>query len=491
MKQFLKIGLYMIWALYAMPVCAQQCITLNEAINIAQRNSYDAMLAKFSFTSSYWAYKSFRAELLPSLTLNGGLMNFNHSRVEARNAEDGKINYVDNNSLTNSLTLSMTQQISSLGGTLSLQSYLYRLDQFDYKMTTYNSRPLRLSYSQPLRSYNELKWRKKTEPKEYEKAKRVYLEAMEDISIRVISLYFQAISSQSDYLQSMTKYKDLQELYQISERRLKLGTITKSDLLQLELSLLNTQVEVNNAKIKKDDSFYDLFSYLRVHDYEQVNLTPPDAVMDLVLNANEVLDKALVNSSHAVSQEIDVLSAQQKLAQAQSVKGIQVQMNAELGFNKTADNLAATYGKLQDNEIVGLTVTVPIFDWGVQKGKVMVAKSNLELAKTKREQADNDYAQQIKREVLQFSFQSGQCRTSLRAQQISYERYEITKKRFEAGNISVTELNTALQELEKAKSQYIGQLKNYWTNYYSLRRYTLYDWAKNHALTADFESIVK
>lgn len=481
----------MIWALYAMPVCAQQCITLNEAINIAQRNSYDAMLAKFSFTSSYWAYKSFRAELLPSLTLNGGLMNFNHSRVEARNAEDGKINYVDNNSLTNSLTLSMTQQISSLGGTLSLQSYLYRLDQFDYKMTTYNSRPLRLSYSQPLRSYNELKWRKKTEPKEYEKAKRVYLEAMEDISIRVISLYFQAISSQSDYLQSMTKYKDLQELYQISERRLKLGTITKSDLLQLELSLLNTQVEVNNAKIKKDDSFYDLFSYLRVHDYEQVNLTPPDAVMDLVLNANEVLDKALVNSSHAVSQEIDVLSAQQKLAQAQSVKGIQVQMNAELGFNKTADNLAATYGKLQDNEIVGLTVTVPIFDWGVQKGKVMVAKSNLELAKTKREQADNDYAQQIKREVLQFSFQSGQCRTSLRAQQISYERYEITKKRFEAGNISVTELNTALQELEKAKSQYIGQLKNYWTNYYSLRRYTLYDWAKNHALTADFESIVK
>lgn len=491
MKQFLKIGLHMIWALYAMPVCAQQSITLGDAINIAQRNSYDAMLAKFSFTSSYWAYKSFRAELLPSLTLNGGLMNFNHSRVEARNAEDGKINYVDNNSLTNSLTLSMTQQISSLGGTLSLQSYLYRLDQFDYKLTTYNSRPLRLSYSQPLRNYNELKWRKKTEPKQYEKAKKVYLEAMEDISIRVTALYFQAISSQSDYQQNVTKYKDLQELYQLSERRLKLGTITKSDLLQLELSLLNTQVEVNNAKVKKEDSFYDLFSYLRVHDYEQVNLTPPDAVMDLVLNANEVLDKALVNSSHAVSQEIDVLSAQQKLAQAQSAKGIQVQMNAELGFNKTADNFAAAYGKLQDNEIVGLTVTVPIFDWGVQKGKVMVAKSNLELAKTKREQADNDYAQQIKREVLQFSFQSGQCRTSLRAQQISHERYEITKKRFEAGNISVTELNTALQELEKAKSQYIGQLKNYWTNYYSLRRYTLYDWAQKHALTADFESIVK
>lgn len=47
------------------------------------------------------------------------------------------------------------------------------------------------------------------------------------------------------------------------------------------------------------------------------------------------------------------------------------------------------------------------------------------------------------------------------------------------GNISVTELNTALQELETAKSQYITQLKTYWTYYYSLRRYTLYDWVQN------------
>ena len=54
-------------------------------------------------------------------------MNFNHSRVEARNAEDGKINYVDNNSLVNSLTLSLQQPVSSLGGTPLLFSAVYFL----------------------------------------------------------------------------------------------------------------------------------------------------------------------------------------------------------------------------------------------------------------------------------------------------------------------------------------------------------------------------
>lgn len=58
------------------------------------------------------------------------------------------------------------------------------------------------------------------------------------------------------------------------------------------------------------------------------------------------------------------------------------------------------------------------------------------------------------------------------------------------GNISVTELNTALQELETAKSQYITQLKTYWTYYYSLRRYTLYDWVQKRALNADFDALI-
>ena len=67
-----------------------------------------------------------------------------------------------------------------------------------------------------------------------------------------------------------------------------------------------------------------------------------------------------------------------------------MRLNAEVGFNRTADGFAAAYSHLQDNEIIGLTVTLPIFDWGVQKGKVMVAKSNLELAKTKKEQAGSE-----------------------------------------------------------------------------------------------------
>lgn len=470
---------------------AGKIFTLSDAIGIACDHSYDAQLARFSFIADYWAYRSFKAELLPAVNLSGELLNFDHSNVEARDADTGKINYVNNNSLTNSLTLSIDQQLPTLGGTLSLQSYLYRLDQYDYNIKTYNSQPLRLSYTQPLRSYNSLKWEMKTAPKEYEKAKKVYLESIEAVAVQTTKLFFNAITAQSDYAQNIAKYNDLKQLYELSQKRFELGTITKSDILQLELSMLNAKVEVTDSRIDMDDKLFSLFSYLRVRNYQDVQLVPPTEIPNIILNADDILKKALENSSQQVSQDLTLLTAQQNLAAAKSAQGIQLQLTGEIGFNKTADRFVNAYQNLQDNEIVGLTLTLPIFDWGVKKGKVKVAQSNLELAKTQIEQDQEAYIQDLRQQSIQFSFQAEQCRISKRAQDISRERYEITKKRFETGAISVTELNTALQEQETAKSQYINQLQLYWSYYYTLRKATLYDWIANRDITADFDKIVK
>ena len=101
--------------------CAQT-LSLSSAIQIAQQQSYDAMVARLSFMSHYWSYRSFRAEMLPAVNLSGNLLQFDRSMVEARNYDDGRIAYVENNSMSNSLALSIDQNIVALGGKLSVQS---------------------------------------------------------------------------------------------------------------------------------------------------------------------------------------------------------------------------------------------------------------------------------------------------------------------------------------------------------------------------------
>lgn len=470
--------------------CYAQHLTLCDVIHTAKRNSYDAMVARLNFMSQYWSYRSFRAELLPTVNLSGGLLQFNRSMVEARNFDDGRISYVENNSMSNSLSLSIDQNIVSLGGKLSVQSYLYRLDQFSYDSKIYNSQPIRFSYTQPLWAYNSLKWQKKTEPLKYESAKRAYLESMEGVAIQALSLFFSVLSAQSTYLQSVSTLKDRQYLFEIAKKRLDLGTIAKSELLQLELSLLNAQVDVNNQELALKSQKFRLFSYLRIFDYESIELVPPYSIPDMSISTDNVIKKALDNSTHTLQQQITRLESQKLVAQAKANRGIQMQLNSEIGFNRTANRFKDAYQNLKDNEIVGLTVSLPIFDWGVSKGRVKMAEADLEVTKTQLEQAHEAYIQDLRNSVLQFNMQSSQCMNALRAQDIAEERYDITKRRFETGAVTVTDLNTAQQEAENARAQYIHQLQTFWSGYYNLRKATLYDWENKQDLTTDFDTII-
>ena len=474
----------------SLPLSAQR-LTLSHVITMAQENSLDAQIARYTYLGSYWKYRSFRAELLPSVNLAGSLGNFNHSSVEARDAETGRVNLVDNNSMTNTATFSVDQQIAATGGKVSLQSYLYRLDQFTYHEKTNNSQPLRISYTQPLRSYNALKWEKKTEPVKYQIAEKTYIANMQDITIKVANLFFNVLAAQSDYRQSQQTVNDREKLFELAQKRLRLTTTTKSEVLQMELSLINARMTLNENKITLDDAMYKLFSYLRVTDYERAELVAPEAVPDLVVSTDEVVVKAINNSSHTLEQKLQMLEAQQNLAQAKSTKGMQMTLSSELGFSQKGETLNSAYSRLKDNEIIGLTLSLPIFDWGVAKGKVKMAQANLDVVRTKIEQTHLDYLEELRKTVSQFNAQPLQCRNALRAKEIAMERYDITHRQFEAGAISVTDLNTAQVEMESANAQYISQLKTFWNNYYTLQKSTLYDWLHHEDLRVDFESLRK
>ena len=334
-----------------------QKLNLNDAIRIAQENSYSAQAAQFSFMASYWNWRSFKAQLLPAVNLNGYLAGFDHSLVETQKYVDGQVvTDVGNiNKMQNYMTLSIDQQIPATSGKISLQSYLRRLDQFSYDETTWTTNPIRISYTQPLKTYNSLKWDKKIAPIEYQIAQRNYLSAMQDIAIRVTTLFFNVLEAQSNYKMSVAKLAERDTLLVTAKRRLALGTMSKSDVLQLELSQLNARVAVNSNRLTLEDRMYSFFSYLRVTDYEQAELIPPYYVPEVLLSAEEVLEKAITNSAHTLEQRQAILSAEQSLAQAKSNKGLQLTLQSQLGLTQSSNKLSRAYQNPLDNEIIGLS----------------------------------------------------------------------------------------------------------------------------------------
>ena len=73
-----------------------QRLTLDEAIGVARMQSVEALAARSSFVSSYWAWRSWKASRLPSLNLYGNLASFDRSLRQLQNFETGELVYTSN-----------------------------------------------------------------------------------------------------------------------------------------------------------------------------------------------------------------------------------------------------------------------------------------------------------------------------------------------------------------------------------------------------------
>jgi outer membrane protein TolC len=464
---------------------------LDVAISEARAHSVPALQAKAAFVSDYWAWRSYQASRLPSLSLYGTLGSFDRSLRLLQNYETGEMVYTSNYNMENSLGLRMRQNLPFTGGTLSLYTDLTRIDQFASGGKTWYAQPVTLSYSQPLFAYNQFKWDKLISPKEYERAKRTYLESMEDVTLKAVDRFFGVMEAQKLYDVSRTNYDNTTQMLRIARERLSLGSVTRDEYLQLELRQLSDSIAVNENHVALREARLQLNSLLGLDETRELEPVLEEELPSVLMDYGLVLDKASENASFPLDNAISLLNAESAIAQAKASRGITMQLNARFGLSKTAPELQGVYRDLLDQEVVGLTFTVPILDWGEGKGRVKKAEAAAEVVKAQVEQAENDRRISLYTAVGQFNNQRQLCDVSRRAAAIAQERYALVMERFRSGKASVTDLNTARTESDSAIQKYIRDISSFWSYYYTLRKLTLYDFLSGEDLTVDYDEMTQ
>ena len=473
-------------------VSAQEHMTLEQAIHTARHQSVEALEAKQAFISTYWAYRSYKASRLPSFYLYGDIMNFDRSLTLLQNPEDGSLKYVSSNNLQNGLGLQISQNVTFTGGTISVASDLSRIDQFGgARSLTWYSRPVTVSYYQPLFSYNQFKWDKKIEPKEYEKGKRNYLESMENITVNAVAAYHSLLLAKMNNDICKSNFENSGKMLRIARERLQLGEVTRAEYLQLELRMLNDSISINETAVTLREAQMQLNSLLGYDESFEIEPVISQNLPDIRMDYDLVMTKSLENSSFSLNNEINLLNAESSVAHAKASRGFSMSLNARFGLSQTGPEFPDAYRNLLDQEVVGVTFSIPIFDWGLGKGKVQKAKAAQEVVRAQVKQSENDYRRQMFTAVNQFNNQRQQCMVSERAMNIAAERYELTMHRFREGNATVTDLNMAQTENDSALRQYISDVSNFWTFYYRLRQYTLYDFIKGCDLEIDVNEMIR
>lgn len=469
-----------------------QSMTLSEAIVVARNQSVAALEAKHAFISVYWSYRAYKATFLPSLSIYGDLMNYDRSLTLLQSYQDGSFNYAATNNLRNSVGVRASQNLSLTGGSVSLYSDLNRLDQFGHdRSLTWYSQPITISYSQPLFAYNKFKWDKKIQPQEYEHGRRRYIESMEEITVNSVVAFFNLILERMRLDVAKFNYENTSEMYRIAKERLNIGTVTRDECLQLELRMLNDSISINEQQVKVREAQMAFNSVLGYSETQEIVPILEDALPDLMMDYDMVIDRALNNSIFGLNNEINLLNAESDIAKAKADRGVSMSVYARFGLSQKDNTFNGAYRNPLDQEIVGMTFNIPIFDWGLGRGKVQKAKAAQEVVKAQVQQAENDFRRVIFTAVGQFNNQRNQCQVSSRARHIASERLDLMVDKFRSGNATVTDLNTAQSENDTAIEKYVTDISNYWKYYYTLRQYTLYDFIKQSDIDVDVMEMVE
>lgn len=465
-------------------------MTLHEAVMTAQERSIDGMVAKFQYLSEYWQYRSYKAQLLPSLSLNAKLPSFDRSLSAVQNSVTGEYNYVENFVLKNSVGLTLQQNIAATGGNVQLYSGLQRMDQFTpRRLVDYNSTPISLIYVQPIGAFNQLKWDKKIEPEKYARAKYAYLESVQNIASNTVVYFFAQLTAQQNLAIAELNHRNTDTLYKISQERFKIGAISQNELLQLELQLLTQQAAINSNRLKLSLAQARLSSYLGYGDTVHIELVTPDVVRDIVISTDDAYLLSTHNTSIDYQNRIKRLEAERDIAKAKADKRPQLDLYARFGLNQVSNTIGSAYRNPMDQESVELGVKVPIFDGGMAKGRLQMARSKADIVDAQIEKDDIDRRQDIFLKVMEFNNQGVQCAISYKADSVAHKRYEISMEQFTQGQISVLDFNTAQSERSQAQNNYIGELQNFWTYYFNIQRLTLYDFLQRVNISEGFDKV--
>lgn len=473
---------------------AQQKIklTLDEVITIASKQSIDAFRNKNMYLASFWEYKFFKAERLPGISLSSNPLDFNRYYKKEYNFETNQDEYRLREYVTSDVSLSATQNVGLTGGQLFLRSELGMVKNLNGDQnTSFTSTPLSIGFSQELNGYNELKWKSKIEPLKFEKAKKEFIQDIEDLRTKSTLQFFQLITAQIQKGIAETNYANADTLYKIGKGRFQVGTVTQDELLKLELSLLNAEQALSMAQLEEKRAQSNLNSFLGMEKSIEVECIVPSEIPKLQINPEFALSQALQNNPEMINHQQQKLQQDQNVKRTRSETGLNTSLFAMYGMTRSSETFEEVYGQPDKSQRFSVGLNVPIVDWGRTKGRVSMAESNREVALATLRQERIDFEQDVVQSVLEFNLQASQVKNSAKADTVAKMGYDVTFQRFLIGKIDVIKLNIASTDQENARIAYLNRLRDYWMSYFRIRSLTLFDFEANAPLTVNYETILE
>lgn len=480
-----------------------QVLTLQQAIDYALKKSFNVKFlglsleaARQNLIASKGSFKTNALLRLDSPNLSEQLLS-----IEVAN---GLPSYSTRGTLRFSGTLDINQPLPT-NGLFTLSSQLYQQNVSTLVTTAdelkrkdfYTSIGLRLN--QPLFTINTLKLGYEEANLNYERASGQIRRTELDVIYNVTQAFYDYYRATRALEIAREELKQQEEAYNLASKKFAAGLIPEVEALQTEVDLAqsrNRAYSAESALHRQEDIFKQTVGMPLTENvavYTQVAFKPFSIDLDKALahglaNRSEIREQAIEKRLQEI--EIKRTDARSELKAALSayydLTGIS---DGTLPYStSTRELFRSSWNDLKDrpkNRGVVFSVTMPLWDSGVNGAEVSSAKARLDQSALSLENERITVEREIKDVVARVREAENRLGVLEKSQKLAERSYEISLARFDNGDITAQELALDRNRLTQARSAYLDAYIDYQTAVADLKRKTLYDFENNRSLVAE------
>ncbi len=339
--------------------------------------------------------------------------------------------------------------------------------------------------------YNQLQLGFKQAKLAYDLSLKQLKRAELDLIYEVSQSFFTLLSYHERLNIARISLNNQQEAYDIAQSKYKAGLIREVDALQMEVDLseaINSHdlAEVDytaqNASFKED---------LGIDLKDSVIIKSDLSYNPVIVDVEKAVALALQNRLELKESEINIELSQMEIKRRKAngrisgnillnynfigVDQSKLPIPIETSFSNTWQNLNNRRGSFG----VGLTLSIPIIDWGENRAKVNSAQSTLELNKIQLDYEKIDIERDIRTTVNRLQSSLRRLQLLEKNVVVAEKSFDISRKRYANGDI---ESQAMALERDRLNTAYTSRLDSYIVYKLLLSdvmRKTFFDFEKN------------
>ena len=476
-------------------------LKLGQAIELALEKGFDARMQRLELINAQQNVLAQKGRFRTQVDLDLYSPDFKED-VQAIRLPGQNPYYNTVGSLRWQSLLSITQPLPT-NGKVSLTSNLYQTresvyqdaqDVTDKEKRFYTS--LRLNFTQPLFVPNDLKLGMERANLQHERAQRQYTRTELDVVYNVTQSFYNLYRATRALEIAQEEQKQQEDAYDLAQRKFDAGLIPEVEALQMEVDLAQSRNRVYEAEgnLSQIEDRFKIAIGLPLEEY--VKVVTDFEIKEIEVNDDKALEHGLRYRTEIREREISRRLAEITLKETDARSTIRGELSAYYDLTGVSDpNLDYSSGvydylnsswddlrKRPRNRGITFTLSVPIWDSGVNKAQVAAARAELDMSDLNMEQIRKEVAQDIRAVVTRLHETRNRLDVLKRSEEVARRSYEISQSRFDNGDITSQALALDRDRLTAARTNYLDAYIDYQLAIADLKRNTLYDWERGVSL---------